>query len=49
MWREPGLGLQLILRWNQEQIQGARVAMNSTAKTLKDIRKDAEKLRQVTA
>lgn len=46
VFREQGIGLQLLLRWSHEQIQGARLALDSTAKALRDLRKNADKLKQ---
>ena len=45
--RESDLGLQLLLKWNQEQVQGARNALAATATALRALRRNAEKLRQV--
>ena len=45
--RESDLGLQLLLKWNQEQVQGARNALAATAMALRALRRNAEKLRQV--
>ena len=41
------LGQQLVVRWAQEQIQGARQAMQATADLLRKLKKDAEKTKQV--
>ena len=45
--QEQGIGAQLLLRWSQEQIQGARTALNATSAALREIRKTAAKLKQV--
>lgn len=41
------MGQLLLLRWSQEQIQGAQQALSATAYALRKLKKDAQKTRQV--
>lgn len=47
LYRGPAVGRQLVLRWGQEQLEGAAQALESTAKLLRDLRKASQKHRQV--
>jgi len=47
LFRGSTLGQQLLLRWAQDQIEGARQAMHATATLLRKLKKDAEKIKQV--
>ena len=45
--RGPALGQQLLLRWGQEQVDGARQALRSTERLLRDLRQAAQRHRLV--
>ena len=41
------MGQQLVLKWGQEQVDGARQAVQATADSLRDLKKAAQRRRQV--
>lgn len=45
--RDPIMGQLLLLRWSQDQVEGAQQALSATAYALRKLKKDAQKTRQV--